>query len=201
MDLADPKAKSKIIKLGALRVGQTLRKQVPIINNSLRPVSFNIGFTPSNVTLLEHAAIYVLPNDEITLPARGGKANVDIIFSPKTRISQFTEEVCASHSLSFSVHLFSSDDFCILCLSCSCFLLVTWSVFYTCFLVTERSFYALQVLLETTGISQPLFAISGSCHALDVKLDSNYMPFGEVVQNSLRKRKVLLANKGDIGTK
>lgn len=93
VELADAKTKSKIVKLGALRAHQTLRKQVPIVNNSLCPLSFHLGFTPSNVMLLENTAIQVLPEHEILLPAKGGRAIIEIVFTPKSRIPQFTEEV------------------------------------------------------------------------------------------------------------
>ena len=92
MEVVDPK--HKILKLGVLRVGQVVKKQVPIVNKSLAPITFRVGFTPSNTLLNDRQIFRFLPlNENITLPARGGTAKVDIQFSPKSRIPQFTEEV------------------------------------------------------------------------------------------------------------
>ena len=59
--------------------------------------------------------------------------------------------------------------------------------------------YEFQVTYECGGISQPLFVVTGSCHGLEITLDSNHMPFGAVVQHSQSSRRVLMHNSGDIG--
>ncbi len=53
--------------------------------------------------------------------------------------------------------------------------------------------------MECAGISQPLFVVTGSCHGLEVTLDSHHVPFGAVVQHSQSSRRILLHNSGDIG--
>ena len=54
--------------------------------------------------------------------------------------------------------------------------------------------------LECVGTSRPLFMVTGSCHGLEVTLDSDHVPFGAVVQSSQSTRRILMINTGDIGT-
>ncbi len=56
-----------------------------------------------------------------------------------------------------------------------------------------------EVNLECQGTSQPLFVVTGCCHGLEVSLDTEYVPFGAVVQDTSTTRKILLINSGDIG--
>lgn len=58
-----------------------------------------------------------------------------------------------------------------------------------------------QVIMESYGISQPLFVVKGSCHGIEITLDSEHVPFGAVVLHSLSKRRVLMVNSGDIGAR
>ena len=55
--------------------------------------------------------------------------------------------------------------------------------------------------MESHGSCQPLFVVKGSCHALEVALDSTHIPFGAVVLNSRTTRRVLMTNTGDLGAK
>lgn len=55
--------------------------------------------------------------------------------------------------------------------------------------------------MESYGISQPLFVVKGSCHGIEITLDSEHVPFGAVVLHSLSKRRVLMVNSGDIGAR
>ena len=55
-------------------------------------------------------------------------------------------------------------------------------------------------MLECAGVSQPLFILTGSCHGLEVKLDSDAIPFGSVTIGSSSSRKLIMYNTGDIGT-
>ena len=82
-----------MLKLGALRVGQTVKRQVPIINHSPAPVTFQLTVTPSLAVLQDPAVLKVSPIGDISLAAKGGTAKIDVVFSPKVRIPQFTEEV------------------------------------------------------------------------------------------------------------
>ena len=58
---------------------------------------------------------------------------------------------------------------------------------------------SLQVILESNGIAQPLFLVTGSCHGMDIVLDSAHVPFGQVVLQSQCTRRILMYNRGDIG--
>jgi len=58
-----------------------------------------------------------------------------------------------------------------------------------------------QVMLECSGLSRPLFVVTGSCHGIEINLDTNHIPFGAVVLQSQSCRRVLLLNTGDIGAR
>ena len=55
--------------------------------------------------------------------------------------------------------------------------------------------------MECAGLSHTLFVVHGSCQGVDVALDSDYIPFGAVVQRSSITRKLLLMNRGDLGVR
>ena len=82
------------MKFGALRIGQTLKKIIPIVNSSGAPLTFNVTLNPVTPALQESGVIRLLPSEQpITLQAKGGMAKVEIMLSPKTRVTQFSEEV------------------------------------------------------------------------------------------------------------
>ena len=56
-------------------------------------------------------------------------------------------------------------------------------------------------MLECSGLSRPLFVVTGSCHGIEINLDNNHIPFGAVVLQSQSNRRVLLLNTGDIGAR
>lgn len=86
--------KDKMLKFGALRVGQTVKRTIPIINRSPAPLSFNVAITPLSPFLQQLPAVLKLaPSEQIDLKPKGGKANLEMVFTPKSRIPQFTEEV------------------------------------------------------------------------------------------------------------
>lgn len=91
IEVAD--ARQKVVKYGALRVGSTLKKVVPIVNNSLAPVTFRLSLNPTSAALQESGVVKFMPTEDITLQPKGGTAKVEVTISPKTRITQFTEEV------------------------------------------------------------------------------------------------------------
>ena len=109
VEVADPKQKT--VRLGALQTGQSCRKTVELINRSLAPVTFRLAITPSNPALQDSDVLRVmvcnektqrvsrLQSSEIALDAKGGRAKVDVIFEPKKRISEFSEEVSNSYFL------------------------------------------------------------------------------------------------------
>lgn len=87
-------ARQKVVKCGALRIGQTLKKIVPIVNNSGAPLTFNVTLNPVTPALQEPGVVRLLPSEQpITLPAKGGTARVEVMLCPKTRVAQFSEEV------------------------------------------------------------------------------------------------------------
>lgn len=56
------------------------------------------------------------------------------------------------------------------------------------------------MILECCSVSQPLFTIVGACQGLEVKLESEAIPFGSVTLGSSSSRKLMMVNNGDIGT-
>jgi hydrocephalus-inducing protein len=91
VEVANPK--QKITNFGALRIDQTVKKVVPIVNNSPAPISFYLAVTPSQQLLQQPGVLTMSPTSEITLEPRGGMRKVEVVFSPKSRVPQFTEEV------------------------------------------------------------------------------------------------------------
>jgi hydrocephalus-inducing protein len=53
--------------------------------------------------------------------------------------------------------------------------------------------------MECAGVSQPLFTIVGSCQGMEIKFDSEAIPFGSVTKGSCSQRKLMMTNSGDIG--
>uniref|UniRef100_A0A8D0GGN3 HYDIN protein n=1 Tax=Sphenodon punctatus TaxID=8508 RepID=A0A8D0GGN3_SPHPU len=91
IDVLEPQ--SKVLKFGALSIGQTLKKTVIIANNSVSPLTFNLIFMSSVPELQDSRVLSLSPSSEITLKPKGGSCHVEVNFSPKNRIPQFTEEV------------------------------------------------------------------------------------------------------------
>lgn len=91
IEVAEPR--QRIVKFGALRIGQTVKKIVPIVNNSAAPLTFRVTMTPVTPALQDAGVVRYLPTDSITLQQKGGMAKVEVILSPKSRIAQFSEEV------------------------------------------------------------------------------------------------------------
>lgn len=58
-----------------------------------------------------------------------------------------------------------------------------------------------EIFVETMGISRQLFVVNGACQGIDIKLESDILPFGAVVQKSSALRRIQLQNIGDIGAK
>ena len=147
IELANPS--QKIINFGALRINDTVTKTVKLVNYSPTPLTFMLSLLPSSSTpaLQEEGVLSVTPSGEITLKTNKGSCNINAIFSPKSRVPHFSEEVT----------------------------------------------------LECLGTSQPLFVVTGSCHGLEISLDTARVPFGAVTQQSKSSRRILMINSGDIG--
>lgn len=91
VEVANPAHKNT--KLGALRIGQVVKKQINLMNNSPSPITFQLNCTPTTPELQDRSVLKISPSQQISLPARGGTCKVDVVFSPKSRIQQFAEEV------------------------------------------------------------------------------------------------------------
>ena len=53
-------------------------------------------------------------------------------------------------------------------------------------------------MIESSGMSQGLFMVTGACHGVAVELDTPHLAFGAVVQDSQVSRRLVMANTGDI---
>ena len=92
------------VNFGALRVGQSAERIVKLRNNSAAAITFSLVITPSLMVLQQSSALTVSPSSELTLEPNGGSCNVHVMFTPTTRIPQFTEEVFRTYLL------FARDD-------------------------------------------------------------------------------------------
>ncbi|XP_030334371.1 hydrocephalus-inducing protein homolog [Strigops habroptila] len=91
VDVVEPQG--KLVKLGALSIGQTVKKIVTIANNSAAPLTFKLSLTSSMPELQEAGVLCLKPTKELSLKPRGDTCKVEVTFSPKRRIQPFTEEV------------------------------------------------------------------------------------------------------------
>ncbi|KAL8194575.1 UNVERIFIED_CONTAM: hypothetical protein K2H54_025175 [Gekko kuhli] len=84
---------NKVLKFGAVPPGHTVKKTVTLVNNSVCFVSFNLSFMSIVPELQEAKVLTMSPSSEICLKSKGGTCRVEVTFSPKSRVLQFTEEV------------------------------------------------------------------------------------------------------------
>lgn len=56
-----------------------------------------------------------------------------------------------------------------------------------------------QIFLKYGDLDVPMFAVRGCCQGYDITLDSDTIPFGAVGKDCSLTRKIILANRGDIG--
>ena len=56
-------------------------------------------------------------------------------------------------------------------------------------------------MIEWLGCSKHLLTLVGACHAIQVQLDQEAVPFGSVTHKSTSEKRVILSNSGDIGVK
>ncbi|NXG37545.1 HYDIN protein, partial [Dromaius novaehollandiae] len=91
VDVVEPQR--KVVKLGALSIGQTVKKIVTIANNSAAPLTFKLNFMYTMSELQEAGVLCLNPTNEISLKPKGDTCKVEVIFSPKRRILPFSEEV------------------------------------------------------------------------------------------------------------
>ncbi|KAL3860158.1 hypothetical protein ACJMK2_010318 [Sinanodonta woodiana] len=86
-------AAQKVLNFGPKMVGEMIKKYVPIVNNSPAAITFNLALTPTTSQLQQPGILTISPTTPITLDSKGGTCKVEVVFHPKTRIPQFTEEV------------------------------------------------------------------------------------------------------------
>ncbi|CAM4581517.1 unnamed protein product [Leuciscus chuanchicus] len=55
--------------------------------------------------------------------------------------------------------------------------------------------------LECLGAIRPLLVMKGSCQGVEVRLDTDYLQFGAVVQRCQATRRIIMQNTGDIGAR
>ncbi|XP_010138614.1 PREDICTED: hydrocephalus-inducing protein-like, partial [Buceros rhinoceros silvestris] len=91
VDVVEPQG--KVVKLGALSIGQTVKKMVTIANNSTAPLTFKLRLLPTTPELQEAGVLCLNPTSELRLKAKGDACKVEVTFSPKCRIEPFSEEV------------------------------------------------------------------------------------------------------------
>ncbi|XP_035381538.1 hydrocephalus-inducing protein homolog [Electrophorus electricus] len=91
IDIEDPK--QKVVKVGALQVGQRSKKLIPLINNSRSPLTFSLLLTSSTHALLDSKVLSVHPEGDVTLRAGGGRCVVEVLFAPRQRMAPFSAEL------------------------------------------------------------------------------------------------------------
>ncbi|XP_075367152.1 hydrocephalus-inducing protein homolog [Mycteria americana] len=91
VDVLEPQG--KVVKLGALSIGQTVKKVVTIANNSAAPLTFKLSLMSTTPELQEAGVLCLNPTSRLSLKPKGDTCKVEVTFSPKCRIQQFTEEV------------------------------------------------------------------------------------------------------------
>uniref|UniRef100_UPI003AADF4DB hydrocephalus-inducing protein homolog n=1 Tax=Centroberyx gerrardi TaxID=166262 RepID=UPI003AADF4DB len=91
LEVEDPSQRK--VKLGSLLLGQKVKKQVVLVNNSPSDLTFTLLLNTH--TQLDPGDLSFSPAAELTLKASGGRCVVEIEFSPHQHISPFTAELQA----------------------------------------------------------------------------------------------------------
>ena len=136
------------VKLGTARIGQIIRKTVPIVNRSSAEAKFTLSIAPGQNALQESGVLGVYPSNQITMAPKESR-DIEVVFAPKPWVAPFRVDV----------------------------------------------------ILESFGSSKPFLSLIGACHAIQVSLDQDAVPFGTVVYKSTSERRVVISNTGDIGVK
>lgn len=84
----------RTVNFGALRVNQTASKKVKLINRSPISVVCSVSIMPSSSVpaLQAESVLFVSPSGDFSLLPNAIK-EIEITFSPKSRVTQFSEEV------------------------------------------------------------------------------------------------------------
>ncbi|KAM9301954.1 hydrocephalus-inducing protein homolog [Gastrophryne carolinensis] len=91
VEVADPR--HKVTSFGAVAIGQTIKKIVPIVNRSAAPVTCTFSLSASSPALQDPKVLSLSPSSEVTIPASGGLCHLEMIFCPRSRMAPFSEEV------------------------------------------------------------------------------------------------------------
>ncbi|XP_037834213.1 hydrocephalus-inducing protein homolog [Kryptolebias marmoratus] len=91
LDVKNPQQKQ--LKLGSLTLGQKVKKQAVLVNQSSSDLSFTL--TLSTNTPLDPKVLSVSPAGELKLKSGGGSCKVEIQFSPRRCVPPFTAELQA----------------------------------------------------------------------------------------------------------
>ncbi|XP_009959663.1 PREDICTED: hydrocephalus-inducing protein-like, partial [Leptosomus discolor] len=91
VDVVEPAG--KVVKLGALSIGQMVKKIVTIANNSAVPLTFKLSLMSTTPELQEAGVLCLNPTSKLSLKPKGDTCKVEVTFSPKRRIQPFNEEV------------------------------------------------------------------------------------------------------------
>ena len=91
----------RTVNLGALMIGQTVRRSIPIVNRSVLPVTMSVSLSPKDPDCQDISVLRLLTTSQMTLqpPKQQGRRRVEhvtkitVAFSPKKRMKQFVEEV------------------------------------------------------------------------------------------------------------
>ncbi|KAM3920677.1 hydrocephalus-inducing protein homolog [Leptodactylus fuscus] len=91
VEVAEPRY--KVVNFGAVNIGQTVKRVIPIVNKSLAPVTCTLHVSPSIPALQDPKVLSLSLSGEVMLPSHGGLCKLEMQFMPRSRISPFTEEV------------------------------------------------------------------------------------------------------------
>ncbi|XP_075181569.1 hydrocephalus-inducing protein homolog [Anomaloglossus baeobatrachus] len=91
VEVVDPKY--KVLNFGAVNIGQSVRREITIVNRSPAPVSCTLHLSPSVPALQDPKVLSLSPSGDIKLPAHGGRCKLELHFNPQSRIAPFVEEV------------------------------------------------------------------------------------------------------------
>ncbi|XP_073461747.1 hydrocephalus-inducing protein homolog [Aquarana catesbeiana] len=91
VEVADPKY--KVTNFGAVSIGQTVKKNISVVNRSAAPVTCSLSLTANVPALQDPKVLSLSPSSVVRIPAHGGECKLELQFSPRSRIAPFAEEV------------------------------------------------------------------------------------------------------------
>ncbi|KAM6946364.1 hydrocephalus-inducing protein homolog [Aplochiton taeniatus] len=93
VELLDPGQRQ--VNLGALLVGQRVKKVVPLVNNSPSALTISLLLNTNEQNLMDARVLTFSPAGEVTLKPSGGRCSVELAFSPRQRMAPFAAELQA----------------------------------------------------------------------------------------------------------